>query len=146
MLAEATGVEPILTQSKCVALPLGYAPISNVYNNFKRLRTWPSVITSYTVGDVCSHCRLNSSYQSHQFQWLLANSYLELHRFHFITFCLADFTDCGLLELQLLLLSHILPCELYMCSYYRTISDFSVSKSYTLLLYSLSLINSSFPI
>ena len=95
------------------------------------------MITSYIVGNVCSHNRLSCSYQLHQFQWLLANSYLELHRFPFITFCLADFTDCCLLELQLLVLSHILPCELYMCSYYRTISSFSVSKSYTLLLYSI---------
>ena len=113
---------------------------------FKRLRHLTFYDNILHCWQCQSHCRLNSSYQSHQFQWLLANSYLELHRFHFITFCLADFTDCGLLELQLLLLSHILPCELYMCSYYRTISDFSVSKSYTLLLYSLSLINSSFPI
>ena len=76
------------------------------------------------VGKRASHSRLNCSQDRHPFQWLRANSCDKLNRFSFNTFFLAGFRDCSLLELHLLVLSHMSPCELHVCSYYRTISRF----------------------
>jgi hypothetical protein len=84
----------------------------------------PFFLTSPLVGKRASHNRLSCSQDRHQFQWLLANSCDKLNRFSFGTFFLAGFRDCGLLELHLLVLSHMSPCELHMCSYFRTISRF----------------------
>ena len=76
------------------------------------------------VGKRASHDRLSRSQDRHPFQWLRANSCDKLNRFSFGTFFLAGFRDCSLLELHLLVLSHISPCELDVCSYFRTISRF----------------------
>nr|DAX08028.1 MAG TPA: hypothetical protein [Bacteriophage sp.] len=51
---------------------------------------------------------------------------MKCYRFSFITSSLAEFSDCSLIRLQLLVLSHITPCECHMCPYYRTISCFSL--------------------
>ena len=48
----------------------------------------------------------------------------KFYKFPFVTFFLAGFRDCGLLELQLLVLFHSLPCGLPARPYYRTISRF----------------------
>ena len=58
------------------------------------------------------------------------------HRFPLDTFCLASFTDCGLLELHLLVLSLTSPCELCKPPYYRWISPFSDVRWAALLLFS----------
>ena len=50
---------------------------------------------------------------------------LILYKFPFLITLLAGFRDCGLLSVPLLVLFHILPCELYMPPYYRWISPFS---------------------
>lgn len=57
------------------------------------------------------------------------------HRFPLDTFCLASFTDCGLLELHLLVLSLTSPCEFRKPPYYRWISPFSDVRWAALLLF-----------
>ena len=94
------------------------------FKSWNRLRIWPILLTLPSVGECDSHSRLSCSQDRHQFQWLLANSCGKLNRFSFGTFFLAGFRDCSLLELHLLVLSHMSPCELHVCSYCRTISRF----------------------
>ena len=54
------------------------------------------------------HGLLNCSYDRHQFCKNWQTLTCKHYRIHFNTFCLAGFTDCGLLELHLLLLiSHV---------------------------------------
>ena len=54
------------------------------------------------------HSLLNCSYDRHQFCKNWQTLTCKHYRIHFNTFCLAGFTDCGLLELHLLLLiSHV---------------------------------------
>ena len=97
---------------------------NNILKVLDRLRIWPKYLTLPFVGKRASHNRLSCSQDRHQFQWPLANSCGKLNRFSFGTFFLAGFGDCGLLELHLLVLSHMSPCELHVCSYCRTISRF----------------------
>lgn len=94
--------------------------------NFFRLRIWPNTLASTLVGQSYSHCRLDSSQQQHQFceNWQTLTT--KHYRFPFITSSLAEFTDCSLLRLQLLVFSHIVPCECYTPPYFMWISCFSL--------------------
>lgn len=107
-----------------IATPVRTYDPTEMGKSLNRLRIWPNYLTSSFVGKRSSHSRLSCSQDRHQFQWPLANSCGKLNRFPFSTFFLAGFRDCSLLELHLLVLSHISPCELHVCSYFRTISRF----------------------
>lgn len=89
-----------------------------------RLRLWPIRLTLLIVGDKSSHTRLRCSQHRHQFCENWQTLAMRCHRFPFSTSSLARFRDCGLLRLRVLVLSHMLPCELHVCSYFRTISRF----------------------
>ena len=121
-----------------LVIPAGFEPVlysrsrrldqldqgNNILKVLDRLRIWPTFLTLPFVGKRDSHSRLSCSQDRHQFQWPLAHSCGKLNRFPFSTFFLAGFRDCSLLELHVLVLSHISPCELHACSYCRTISRF----------------------
>ena len=92
-------------------------------------------LTSSDVGIRCSHSRLNCSQEQHWFCENQQNLTLGFHSIHFNTFFLARFTDCGLLELHLLLLrSHFtlrVPCATIL----QMDKLFFRLKSHTLLLF-----------
>ena len=83
---------------------------------------------SLAVGSEWPHSRLSCKHQRHWFCESQQNLTLEHYRFSFSTSSLAEYGDCGLLRLHLLVLSHVLPCELYACSSFRTISRLSLQS------------------
>ena len=87
---------------------------------------WLNILSSTVVGHSLSHGRLACRQQQHRFWHNRQTLTMKCYRFSFITSPLAEFSDCGLIRLQLLVLSHITPCECHMCPYYRTISCFSL--------------------
>jgi hypothetical protein len=89
---------------------------------------WLIIIASFYVGIELSHSRLSCSYDRHRFRGRPANSCSEFYRVPFSTSSLARFRDCGLLRLHLIVLSHMLPCELHMPPYCRWISRFSAQS------------------
>lgn len=74
------------------------------------------------------HSRLSCRHQRHWFCKSQQNLTLKHHRFPFSTSPLAECGDCSLLRLHLLVLSHVLPCELYARSFFRTVSRLSLQS------------------
>lgn len=89
------------------------------------MRCCSATLTLLIVGDKSSHNLLSCSQHRHQFCENWQTLAMRYHRFPFCTSSLARFRDCSLLRLHILVLSHILPCERYACSYFRTISRLS---------------------
>ena len=78
------------------------------------------------VGHSLSHGRLACRQQQHWFWHNQQTLTTKCYRFPFNTSSLAEFSDCGLIRLHVLVVSHIVPCEYHMSPYYRWISCFSL--------------------
>lgn len=77
---------------------------------------------SPAVGSWWTHSRLSCKRQRHWFCKSQQTLTIRHYRFPFSTSLLAGCRACGLLRLHILVLSHMLPCELHACPSCRTIS------------------------
>lgn len=77
---------------------------------------------SPAVGSWWTHSRLNCKRKRHWFCESQQTLTIRHYRFPFSTSLLAGCRACGLLRLHILVLSHMLPCELHACPSCRTIS------------------------
>lgn len=118
----------LMIRSRCFQCPdfrLGIA-VCHYLIYFYRLRIWPIyAVFSSLIDRLCSHLLLASKQHRHWFCENQQTLTLRLYKFLFDIWLLAGCRDCGLLPLRLLILFHMLPCELHMPPYYRWISRFS---------------------